>query len=967
MVAKANMQRIVGAVLLLVCIPATALPRSAEAATPPTFTVNSVFDVPADFTDDPNYDICRTNVANTTCTLRAAIMNANRFPGGGVTINIPSGTYRLTIAPNVFPDDDSTGDLNITNSMTINGASAASTVIDGNQIDRVFNEAPAPPPTLPPTPFPTPTPTPTYTGGGGITVTISNVTIHNGLTFGVGGGISNQNTLTVNDCVISGNQTTSGSAGAGIANSGTMTLNNTVVSGNITDGNAGGVYNDNFATLTIDGSIITANQTVSGGYGGGISNSGAMTINNTLIAANFASGKGGGIANFQGTLTQTNSTINANSAASDGGAIYNFATAIVTDSTISANAAGGNGGGIDQMGTLQLFHVTVAGNIAESSASGLSVGGGIFQAPGGSTNQIWNSLFAENYTAAVPNDCGGAPFTSEDYNYIQTIGTAPSCTVSGTTTHNVSGGDALLDALQDNGGQTPTRGLLTGSLAIDQIPPALCRDAFGTAPIPDQRGVPRPVGPLCDIGAFEGAVQPAVFGRNLVRNGGAENGAGSLSGAFVGVPNWQSRGGQLLTVVPYGVPGFPSATDATAPLTPGRNFFAGGDSAAAVAVQDIDLSAFATSIDAGTAAYDFSADLGGFADQEDNATVEADFLDQTSNLLMLTTLGPVTAADRGNVTGFLHQDSTGMMPAQTRTVELFITLTRVSGSYNDGYADNVSFVVTSTAPTPTAPSTPTESPTSTPTATATNPPTATPTGTPTPTPTGTATQTTTRTSTATAMPSTAATNTPSKTPTNTSTNTPTFTLTPTVTPSNTAMNTPTRTPTTQQTATVSPTSTPTVTSTNSPTMAPTLTATSTATPTVTNTSAPTPTTTPTNTPVETATSPPTLTLTATPLVNTPTMTPPVPTSTPTIVATATSSPPPGDTATPSPTPILCVGDCNGDGNVTVDEILTLVNIALGNTPASDCSAGVPNGAGQVTVDEIVVAVNNALNGCHGAS
>jgi hypothetical protein len=49
--------------------------------------------------------------------------------------------------------------------------------------------------------------------------------------------------------------------------------------------------------------------------------------------------------------------------------------------------------------------------------------------------------------------------------------------------------------------------------------------------------------------------------------------------------------------------------------------------------------------------------------------------------------------------------------------------------------------------------------------------------------------------------------------------------------------------------------------------------------------------------------------------------------------------------------------------VTVDEILTMVNIALGNTPVTDCLAGDRNGDEMITVDEILAAVNNALTGC----
>jgi len=58
----------------------------------------------------------------------------------------------------------------------------------------------------------------------------------------------------------------------------------------------------------------------------------------------------------------------------------------------------------------------------------------------------------------------------------------------------------------------------------------------------------------------------------------------------------------------------------------------------------------------------------------------------------------------------------------------------------------------------------------------------------------------------------------------------------------------------------------------------------------------------------------------------------------------------------------CVGDCNGDDRVTVDEILTMVNIALGNNPLLDCEAADSSHDGHVTIDEVLTAVNNALKG-----
>ncbi len=67
-----------------------------------------------------------------------------------------------------------------------------------------------------------------------------------------------------------------------------------------------------------------------------------------------------------------------------------------------------------------------------------------------------------------------------------------------------------------------------------------------------------------------------------------------------------------------------------------------------------------------------------------------------------------------------------------------------------------------------------------------------------------------------------------------------------------------------------------------------------------------------------------------------------------------------------PTPKPCVGDCKTDQQVTVDELLTMVNVALGNANVSSCQAGDPKHDGQITVDEILRAMNNALNGCGGA-
>jgi hypothetical protein len=90
--------------------------------------------------------------------------------------------------------------------------------------------------------------------------------------------------------------------------------------------------------------------------------------------------------------------------------------------------------------------------------------------------------------------------------------------------------------------------------------------------------------------------------------------------------------------------------------------------------------------------------------------------------------------------------------------------------------------------------------------------------------------------------------------------------------------------------------------------------------------------------------------------------PPLPdTPTPTVTVTRVPTPPPTPTLTP--TRIPCAGDCDASGFVTIDEVLVLVNIALGNAPTSLCPAGDVNGDKSVTVDEILAAVKSALNGC----
>ncbi len=365
-------------------------------------------------------------------------------------------------------------------------------------------------------------------------------------------------------------------------------------------------------------------------------------------------------------MTVNNSTLSHNSTPGSGGGIINLGVLIMNDSTLSANTAGAYGGGLYHGGTsARLFHLTIAGNLADALATGAGQGGGIANRTG-LTIGISNSLLAENHAGILADDCVGNPITSHDYNYIQSnLACLPN-----PLAHDISGGDALLGPLQNNGGATPTRALLTGSPALDQIPSNQCLDSTATAPHPDQRGVTRPVNGLCDIGAYEGVQPLFAYGRNLLRNGDAEEGGASSGGKFVGVPGWLLVSNGHFTAVPYNAPGgFPSVLTDTVPTNHGYNFFAGGDLTDTVVTQFVDISPASAAIDAGGVPYILSADLGGFQAQADVATVTVTFLDGTVSIVgSPLTIGPVTAADRGGLTGFVHRSATALIPAGARQI-----------------------------------------------------------------------------------------------------------------------------------------------------------------------------------------------------------------------------------------------------------------------------------------------------------
>ena len=208
-----------------------------------------------------------------------------------------------------------------------------------------------------------------------------------------------------------------------------------------------------------------------------------------------------------------------------GGAIYNSAyDANLTNVTISGNR-GMNGGGIFNVGsgsTVRLSNVTIFNNLAryEGSNPNLGAGGGVVN-QSSATMLVANTIIAGNVAGSGSGpDCDAAgaqaALTSQGYNLLQS---ASFCTVGGNVTGNVVGRDPLLTPLEDNGGFTLTHALAPGSPAIDTGSTVLPGSGGGACALADQRGVLRPLGARCDMGAFErdaaftlGAVRPASGG-----------------------------------------------------------------------------------------------------------------------------------------------------------------------------------------------------------------------------------------------------------------------------------------------------------------------------------------------------------------------------------------------------------------------------------------------------------------------
>jgi len=255
-----------------------------------------------------------------------------------------------------------------------------------------------------------------------------------------------------------------------------VSFNNLMITkGNSGNGAGGGIQTR--GTLNIANSVISEN---SGGLGGGIQNLGTLSITNSTFLNNFAI-QGGGIANM-GPLNITNSTFYSN-LAKDGGAILNRSTLGITNSTFSNNAASQGGGGIiNDVGTVSTTNSTFSGNTAPN-------GGAIYNS---GTLDVVNTILANSSSGAdCYNDNSNGTIGKNLNNLVEINSASPNHCESPAFT-----GDPMLGSLANHGGPTQTMALLPGSPAINTGNNASC-------PSTDQRGVIRPKGAGCDIGAYE--------------------------------------------------------------------------------------------------------------------------------------------------------------------------------------------------------------------------------------------------------------------------------------------------------------------------------------------------------------------------------------------------------------------------------------------------------------------------------
>jgi predicted outer membrane repeat protein len=269
------------------------------------------------------------------CTLREAVIAANHHPGRD-TISLEKKAYKLQIAPS-GPDDELTGDLNITDPVVIAHKGRGLATIDANHVDRAIMQTAATQPEH-------------YTK-------LSRIAIVNGHTTDRGGGIEiGVGLLGLDHSRVSHNSATFDGGGI-YATSGELTLKDSTVSDNRAGGIGGGVYTA--VPTEVGDSTISGNLASSAGPtgGGGLVSLDDLSMTNSTVAKNKATAEGGGLELF-GSSELSNVTVTANRSNSDGvggdpggGVAVGPTPPVIANSIIDGNSSGPGGSEPDCGGT----------------------------------------------------------------------------------------------------------------------------------------------------------------------------------------------------------------------------------------------------------------------------------------------------------------------------------------------------------------------------------------------------------------------------------------------------------------------------------------------------------------------------------------------------------------------------------------------------------------------------------------
>ena len=500
--------------------------------------------------DEPSSPDPDTNCTGTdpvTCaTLREAIMfaNGNTATDGTQTqdtIFLPEGTYTLTIEgldetfePGELPEDPpivtnepdaAVGDLDITESIIIEGAGSAVTTIQWGEGatngDRVLH---------------------IYDPTEDVFAEIRGLTVANGVLvsealgegppsdFGdeptewqgmrAGAGIAmgpaagaslfDPNLEGAEHSAGRGGSQKPGDPGGETGGSYALILSDVVITGNTTDGDGGGLYNA--GPVTASEIVVTNNQC--GKNGGGIYNEGDSVIEDSTIADNVGEGGGGIFAtgNPATSLEIKRSTLSGNMAIGGGAISARVVEVNITNSTVSGNSGSDVGGGVYANGVVTLVNCSVVENVAVGAEQFGGAGVNVFNSGSVSVTMV-NTLLAGNAAGTEEGSrdancgCTGNQQTcvSGMNRKIATLGynLADDDTCNLDETGDMGDvADVGIGPLEDNEGPTLTHALLEGSPAIDTGDNDAC-------PNNDQRGSIRPADGdedgtfVCDIGAFE--------------------------------------------------------------------------------------------------------------------------------------------------------------------------------------------------------------------------------------------------------------------------------------------------------------------------------------------------------------------------------------------------------------------------------------------------------------------------------